>query len=339
MGMEEVLKTYNQMAQGQKVTVFLLSSNREKYIGLAIEGVLRQTYAEFQLVILDNFSCDHTKDIVESFHDDRIHFIQRKSPNESPNYKFAFEICATEYLVVLHDDDIVEDIYLETVLKKIESDDFASVSVGAIIINENGETTGEYIKSNEDVIYKNNEYFLRFFSYKPVPIIFPTAIYKKSFYGNLDDFFKYEAGPARDQAIWFQTGRFGGAICILERALIKYRIHSNQDSFINCGFMELQLIDALLDDGYYHEIITKFCKKYISFFVWKRYCSISKRYYLGLLDKDKFDSFFNYKCVGFIKNTFFGKLRYMIMSIIHHFPLSGLLIKLLLKIKNNYKRR
>ena len=95
---------------------------------------------------------------------DRIHFVQRHSLDESPNYKYAFEICATEYLVVLHDDDIVEDTYLETVLEKIENSNFVSVSAGASIIDENGKTTGKFIKSDEDIVYEGNDYLLNFLS-------------------------------------------------------------------------------------------------------------------------------------------------------------------------------
>ena len=306
MGIKLTLETYEKMSKDQKVTVFLLSSNRREYIGLEIEAILRQTYSDFQLVILDNFSNDGTKELVDSFEDDRIHFVQRHSLDESPNYKYAFEICATEYLVVLHDDDIVEDTYLETVLEKIENSNFVSVSAGASIIDENGKTTGKFIKSDEDIVYEGNDYLLNFLSAKPVPIVFPTAIYRKKFYGNLENFFKCEAGPARDQVIWFQTGRFGGKIFILEKTLIKYRIHSNQDSVINSGFMEIKLIDSLLSDPFYYEIIKTMRQYYIRHFVWLRYCSFTKRYYTGLLTKEQFDAFFDYKCVDFIKKTFFA---------------------------------
>ena len=331
--MDNALRAYEHAAQGQLVTVFLLSSNRETYINLALESILRQTYRDFQLVILDNFSKDKTEEIVRGFRDNRIHFIQRCSPNESPNYKYAFHICKTKYLVVLHDDDIVEDTYLETVLKTIEENHFASVSVSARIIDENGTLTGRTIKVSEDVVYERDMYLKNFLSTTPVSIVFPTAIYEKDYYGELENFFNINAGPARDQYVWFQTERYGRQFCMLAEPLIRYRILSNQDCAVNGGFMDLQLMDSLLSEPYYAEKIRKY-QEYIRQRVWVVYRLLSRKYHMGLLEKDKFDSFFDYKCVGFIKNAFPGKLRYMTMSALHHCPwLTGAAIKLLLKLK------
>lgn len=331
--MKENLESYTKATMGQKVTVFLLSSNREAYIGSAIEGVLRQTYKNFQLVILDNFSTDKTEEIVKSFSDERIHFIQRHSPVESPNYRYAFHICSTKYLVILHDDDIIEETYLEKVLKKIEENHFVAVSTSARIIDENGFLTGGKIKTSDDIVYEGDMYLEKFFSATPVSIVFPTAIYEKEYYGELENFFNISAGQARDQYIWFQTERFGGRFCMLTEPLIQYRIHSNQDSVINGGIMDLQLMDALLNEPYYAKKMENY-QENIRQRIWIIYRLLSKKYHVGLLSKDEFDSFFDYKCVEFIKDTFPGKVRYMMMLALHCCPFfTGLAIKLILKIK------
>ncbi len=59
----------------EKVSVIIPTYNREKQIGRAIRSVLSQTYEDYELIIVDDGSTDHTKEIVEQFMDDRIQYI------------------------------------------------------------------------------------------------------------------------------------------------------------------------------------------------------------------------------------------------------------------------
>ena len=327
--MEQILDCYALAAAGQKVTVFMLSSNREAYIGAAIKAVLEQTYRDFQLVILDNCSTDSTKQIVESFQDERIFFVQRPSLLNDPNYRFAFNICATRYMAVLHDDDIVMPNYLETVLARIEEEGCASVSVSANVIDEHGNQTGRTFGHAEDTSYQGSQYFENFFSASPQGLVFPSAIYDHHFYRDHSDFHSYKAGPAGDQFVWFQTERYGGRICILSDKLIQYRVHSGQDSNQNAGFMDLMLIDHLLNDEYYLTLAQQF-RKLITKRIWTRFRMISKKYAENRLDKQKYQSFFDYSCLSFMKKTPAGRMYYFAMTFLYRCPwLTKGLIKLL----------
>jgi len=58
------------------VSVIMPAYNSGKYIEGAIESVLKQTYPYFELIIVDDGSKDRTSEIVKSFKDTRIVFIQ-----------------------------------------------------------------------------------------------------------------------------------------------------------------------------------------------------------------------------------------------------------------------
>lgn len=58
------------------VSVILPAYNAEKYIGEAIESVLKQTYPSFELIVVDDGSQDRTAEIVKSFNDERIHLFK-----------------------------------------------------------------------------------------------------------------------------------------------------------------------------------------------------------------------------------------------------------------------
>ena len=50
-----------------RVSVGMPVYNREKYVGAAIEAHLNQTCTDFELVITDNASTDHSEEICRSF--------------------------------------------------------------------------------------------------------------------------------------------------------------------------------------------------------------------------------------------------------------------------------
>ena len=54
------------------VSILMLTYNRAKYIGAAIESVLNQTYQNFELVIIDDGSTDNTQEILDRYDDPRI---------------------------------------------------------------------------------------------------------------------------------------------------------------------------------------------------------------------------------------------------------------------------
>jgi glycosyltransferase involved in cell wall biosynthesis len=63
---------------GNLVSVIMPAYNAEKYIGEAIESVLKQTYPYFELIVVDDGSADRTAEIVKSFKDERINLIMHK---------------------------------------------------------------------------------------------------------------------------------------------------------------------------------------------------------------------------------------------------------------------
>jgi len=56
------------------VSIIINCFNGEKYIGDAINSVLRQTYPDFELIIWDNQSSDNTLSAIKTFHDPRINY-------------------------------------------------------------------------------------------------------------------------------------------------------------------------------------------------------------------------------------------------------------------------
>lgn len=57
------------------VTIGIPCYNVEQFIGFAVKSVLAQTYTNFELIITDDGSTDHTVDEIRKIQDSRIKFI------------------------------------------------------------------------------------------------------------------------------------------------------------------------------------------------------------------------------------------------------------------------
>lgn len=55
-----------------KVSIIMPVYNAEDYLREAIESILSQTFADFELIIIDDGSTDHSLDIIKTYHDPRI---------------------------------------------------------------------------------------------------------------------------------------------------------------------------------------------------------------------------------------------------------------------------
>lgn len=61
------------------ITVIIPSYNHGKYLGRALQSLLDQTYTNWEVIIIDNHSTDHTESVIKSFSDSRIKFLKIKN--------------------------------------------------------------------------------------------------------------------------------------------------------------------------------------------------------------------------------------------------------------------
>lgn len=62
-----------------KISVIMSVYNGERHLSEAIESIICQTYTEFELIIINDGSLDKTVDVIKSFSDPRIVFLENKN--------------------------------------------------------------------------------------------------------------------------------------------------------------------------------------------------------------------------------------------------------------------
>ena len=83
--------------------------NGEKYLAEAIDSILAQTYADFELLIVDDGSTDCSAEIIRSYEprDSRISFKQlERNSGQGPALNAGLEMASGEYITNMDCDDI-----------------------------------------------------------------------------------------------------------------------------------------------------------------------------------------------------------------------------------------
>lgn len=119
-----------------KVSVIIPTYNREKFLKRAIESVLKQTFQDFELIIVDDGSTDETKKTVESFQSDKIKYIyQENSGGGAKPKNSGIKVAQGEYIAILDSDDEWLSAKLEKQVKFLEEHPGVSVVGCNFLIN------------------------------------------------------------------------------------------------------------------------------------------------------------------------------------------------------------
>jgi glycosyltransferase involved in cell wall biosynthesis len=94
------------MREAIEFTVVVPTRERADVLVHCLRTVVAQTYGNFRVIVSDNFSQDATRDIVESFGDPRIRYINTgRRLNMSDNWEFALGHVETGWVTIIGDDD------------------------------------------------------------------------------------------------------------------------------------------------------------------------------------------------------------------------------------------
>lgn len=123
-----------------EVSVCMTTYNHEKYIKDSIDSVLNQTFRNFELVIVNDGSTDETANIIKTFNDPRIKYIEEDNSGPSIAFNKAIHNSSGKYIAFMSGDDISLTDRLEKQINYIKSDkDCKALFSWVNLINENGD--------------------------------------------------------------------------------------------------------------------------------------------------------------------------------------------------------
>ena len=87
--------------------------NKEKYIKATLDSVLKQTYANFEVIIINDGSSDNSIEVINEFDDERIKISSQENQGLSASRNKGIKIAIAEYIAFLDADDLWKEDYLE----------------------------------------------------------------------------------------------------------------------------------------------------------------------------------------------------------------------------------
>lgn len=201
------------------VSILMLTYNRSRYIGNAIESILKQSYTNFELIILDDGSTDDTATVVGAYTDPRIRYIQHeKNAGLIVRRQESLALARGSYIAVLDSDDVWTDqTKLETQVAFLEKHP-EHVLIGTFIthIDANGKQVGGNQYAVEDTAIRNRLLARNQFTHSSV-LMRTSAIAKVSGYRDVT--------LAEDFDLFLQLGTVG-KLANIPKAMTAYRIHA-----------------------------------------------------------------------------------------------------------------
>ena len=96
--------------------------NHADFIQTALDGILEQTYQNFELIIVNDGSTDRTIEILQNIKDDRIKILEKKHNGVGDSLNLGFFSATGEYETWAASDDLFYPEAIEEMVKILESD-------------------------------------------------------------------------------------------------------------------------------------------------------------------------------------------------------------------------
>jgi glycosyltransferase involved in cell wall biosynthesis len=171
------------MAKEVTIGIGMYVWNGEKTISKTLHSIIKQTYKNFIIYILDNQSTDRTAQIVRRFQkkDKRIKLIidkKKRDQGSAPKFLLNQFLKKFKYCLIIGDDDIYEKKFIEIIFNKLTSEKLNMVysSLNLIDLNEK-----KYKIKNFPTYCENSSIFfnlIKFIIYRNCANLFCAGIYQ-----------------------------------------------------------------------------------------------------------------------------------------------------------------
>jgi glycosyltransferase involved in cell wall biosynthesis len=134
-------------------SIIIPSYNRAHIVLCALQGILNQTFQDFEIIIVDDGSTDNTKVILEAYSTDaRIKYHYQNNAGVCAARNTGAKLSNGEFLIFLDSDDTVEKSWLQDFFDALNNQNFEIAYCNIIVYQTNG--TSKQIAANNP--YGNN---------------------------------------------------------------------------------------------------------------------------------------------------------------------------------------
>mgnify|MGYP001117758999 CR=1 FL=1 len=137
------------------VTVIVPNYKHAQFLELRLNSILTQTYQDYEIVILDDFSNDDSKEIIERFRNNprvsKINYNITNSGSTFNQWAKGIQLARGKYIWIAESDDYAEPRFLEETTKVLDNDPgIVFVYTDSKRVDENNHELGLWQTSKND---------------------------------------------------------------------------------------------------------------------------------------------------------------------------------------------
>lgn len=206
-----------------KISVVMSVYNGEKYLQEAVDSILKQTFIDFEFIIINDGSTDKTREILELYSDPRIRLFHQDNIGLTISLNRGLKLAKGEYIARMDADDISLPLRFWNQVAFLDKNKNVGIVGGnCIIINSKGEETGFYrVPLKPLQIY--------WASNIANPFVHPSVMIRNSLLKQNAIQYDERFSTTQDYELWVRFLKISTGANIKE-FLVKYRQTSNNTS-------------------------------------------------------------------------------------------------------------
>jgi glycosyltransferase involved in cell wall biosynthesis len=219
-----------------KVSIIVCAYNVEDYISEALDGIYKQSFCDYELIVVDDGSTDKTEEIIKQYQDrGLIHIRNQQNLGLIASMRSGLEVSHGEYISKIDADDIPLPELIEYQVKLLDaSSDIGIVGTGYININASGEILDTSGRESDNLFIQWGVMFGQ-------PITNTGVLFRKELLERFSLDYREEFIHAEDYDLWARLLNYCKG-SNLSQKLLKKRCHSSN---ISSRFSHIQFENHL----------------------------------------------------------------------------------------------
>lgn len=216
------------------VSVLIPNYNHSKFLDERIQSVLNQKYQNFEVIVLDDYSTDNSKNVIEKYRSNpKISHIIYNESNSGSTFKQwnkGFKLCKGDYIWIAESDDVADSYFLSSIINAITTTENCVIAF----------TNSHFINSESEIInYKDHTKRLKGLSINGTDFVrkymlginniynASSAVFKKEVLNKIDSSLYTQFKASGDRLFWILVS-LQGNVCYIPEKLNYFRQHDNK---------------------------------------------------------------------------------------------------------------
>lgn len=156
------------------ITVVLPVYNVKDYLERAVESVLKQTYTNLEVLLIDDGSTDGSAELCDALalRDERVRVIHKENTGVSDTRNLGIAVATGAYLTFIDSDDYVETTYVERMYEELRKAGVqVAVSFMTKVFEDGHRETLSVCQTAKDVCVLSGEQALQHISDRTYPVV------------------------------------------------------------------------------------------------------------------------------------------------------------------------